>query len=228
MKLESPRPGRTMMNPEGSAPRRLSYEELEASLEAFLRDWNGATAALGLRLRLADLEAGTFVRHASSGASARLPPAAVPVEPHQPRHATVPGARGRARSRRLLHRRRVPGAGDCGAQPVLATLAARDDDQFVCTRGTSTAGSTTGRSCPRSRSWCGATRPTTPAGLTEGQILDVFAARQLRALRHQPRVPRQYDLRPALARHRRSAPGAARATCRCRRRNLAPRRRRLK
>lgn len=32
------------MNPDDGSPRRLSYEELEASLEAFLRDWNGATA----------------------------------------------------------------------------------------------------------------------------------------------------------------------------------------
>ena len=32
------------MTPDDGSPRRLSYEELEASLEAFLRDWNGTTA----------------------------------------------------------------------------------------------------------------------------------------------------------------------------------------
>jgi cation transport protein ChaC len=32
------------MNADDGSPRRLSYEELEASLEAFLQHWNGSTA----------------------------------------------------------------------------------------------------------------------------------------------------------------------------------------
>jgi cation transport protein ChaC len=32
------------MSADEGSPRRLSYEELEASLEAFLREWNGSTA----------------------------------------------------------------------------------------------------------------------------------------------------------------------------------------
>ena len=135
------------------------------SIEGFLAGWDRHAAALGVRLRIADLEARPVVRSQIPGACARLPPAPVSVEPHQPRHAAMPGTRRGPRSWRIVRRRRLSSARGRGAQPVLAAVAARNDDQLL--RASRARVPTRRRllSSMRSPSSSGATHRTTPGAL---------------------------------------------------------------